>query len=128
MIDLMGIKVKPIKDVAVIIETLERLGVGIQRTKSLYPSAYLMKHGNDFKVMHFKEMISLDGNEVDLDDEDILRRDSIIKLLVKWGLVEITDRNWIDDFDTVFVFVLPYAEKDEWKIVHKYRRNFKIVE
>jgi hypothetical protein len=121
----MGINVKLLKDVAVIIETLERLGVGVERTKTMFPSAYLMKYKDDFRIMHFKEMLALDGNEVNLSEEDFQRRDSIIQLLVKWGLVKVED-NLRED--TVFIYVLPYTEKVEWKINHKYRRNFKVVE
>lgn len=123
-----GIEVKLLKDVAVVVETLERLGIGVRRTKTMCPSAYLMSYKGQYRVCHFKEMLALDGNEVNLTDEDFQRRNSIIKLLEKWGLIKISDENFPKEFETVFVYVLPHTEKVEWKINHKYRRNFKVVE
>lgn len=125
---MIGINVKICKDEAVIIETLERLGIGVQRTKTMYPSAYMMMYKGQYKICHFKELLSLDGNDVNITDEDIQRRDSIIKLLEKWGLIKVDDASFKQDFETVFVYVLPHTEKVEWKINHKYRRNFKVVE
>jgi hypothetical protein len=126
--DNLGVAIKPLKDVAVVIETLERLGIGVQRTKTIYPSAYLMKYKGVFKVMHFKEMLALDGNEAIPSEDDLQRRNSIIKLLENWGLLEVIDDSFPYDEDTVFVFVLPYLDKEDWKVVHKYRRHFKIIE
>lgn len=125
----LGVEVHLLKDVAVVIETLERLGIGVQRTKTLYPSSYLMKYKNSFKIMHFKEMLLLDGNSVEISDEDLQRRNSIVKLLMTWGLVTIIDPlKFPLEQPTIFVYVLPYQQKMDWKINHKYRRNFKIVE
>jgi hypothetical protein len=122
----MGTEVKLLKDVAVVIETLERLGVGIVRTKTMYPSAYLMKDHDVYKIMHFKELLMLEGNESSLNEEDVCRRESIVELLVKWGIVK---RNCeVQKFETSFIYVLPYTDKVDWKINHKYRRNLKVVE
>ena len=123
-----GITIELLKDVAVVVETLERLGVGVIKSKTLYPSCYLMKYKSDFKIMHFKEMLALDGNEVNLSVEDLQRRDSIIQLLNKWKLVRVVDQKYLKDFETVFIYILKHELKSEWVINHKYRKNFKIVE
>jgi hypothetical protein len=120
-----GIEVKLLKDVAVVVETLERLGIGVQRTKTMCPSAYLMSYKGQYRVCHFKEMLELDGNEVNLTDEDFQRRNSIIKLLEKWGLVKCVDEI---NAETVFIYVLSHTDKVEWKINHKYKRRFKVIE
>lgn len=121
----MGVEVKLLKDVAVVIETLERLGIGIERTKTMYPSAYLLKYQDSYRIMHFKEMIKLAGNECLIDDEDINRRNSIARLLEKWNIVKCVDV--LPEFETSFIYVLPYQDKVDWKIQHKYRNMLKAV-
>lgn len=121
------IKIKICKDEAIIIETLERLGIGNRQMKTIYPSVYLRQISDGYALFHFKELMALDGLNVNITEEDLNRRNSIIKLLEKWNLIKIVDETFPKEFETVFVYVLSYAEKVEWKISHKYKIGGKII-
>jgi hypothetical protein len=119
-----GIKVNlPLDDeigasIGKIRETLSRLGIANKQKKIMYPSCYLYEDGDDFYIAHFKELFPLvnDYGENEASDEDITRRDMIIKLLGNWGLIEEVDE--VQEADK-FIFVLPFKEKYDWKITHK---------
>ena len=108
-------------------ETLSRIGIANKREKILFPSCYLVSNEYGFKIAHFKELFPLirDGASNEMTNVDYDRRDTIVKLLSNWGLVNILD----DTFEecNTFVFVLPFKEKREWNIKHKIKiRNLKI--
>lgn len=114
-----GIKVELLVEPNVIIETLERLGITDNKLKIIYPSCYLFKDKDSYKILHFKELMSLDGCKVDISGSDYQRRDSIIQLLAKWKLVKIIDEVMKE---TVFINVVKYNEVKQWKITHKYKK------
>jgi hypothetical protein len=58
-----------------------------------------------------------------LCEDDILRRNAIAFCLRQWGLIEVDDKQ-IEPHNK-FVFVLPYNQKQEWYISHKF--NFRSV-
>ncbi len=119
------IKLKESVPEKVIVETLSRIGIGNKKIREIFPSAYLYfgKDGKPF-IAHFKEILAMNDDGFDnMTDIDYDRRDSIIKLLSEWNLVDL-----VDEFDTVFsqkkLFVLPFSEKKNWKIKHKVRMNY----
>ena len=99
-------------------ETLSRLGIANKQKKIMYPSCYLYDDGTDFYIAHFKELFPVvnDFGENEASDDDIVRRNMIIKLLGNWGLIQKVEE--VQDADK-FIFVLPYREKESWKITHK---------
>lgn len=104
-------------------ETLERIGISTQ-DKVLYQSCHIL-HKTDYDgnsryaIVHFKEMFIFDGKHSSLTKEDIQRRDSIASLLEKWNLLKIIDKK---DIEVVSNFkVIPYNQKNEWKLVQKYQ-------
>ena len=99
-------------------ETLSRLGIANKQKRIMYPSCYLYEADDTFYIAHFKELFPIvnDYGENEASDEDITRRNMIIKLLGNWGLVEKVDE--VQDADK-FIFVLPFKEKYDWKITHK---------
>lgn len=102
-------------------ETLTRLGVASNRTKTLYQSAHILHKQGKYYIMHFKEMFKLDGKPSDISEEDIQRRNLIAKLLKDWGLITVVDENAISMTGSVSnVKILSFKDKNDWELVAKY--------
>jgi hypothetical protein len=122
------IPIKLLCDERVILETLQRIGIGDRKNKILYPSCYLYKNETDLFICHFKEILLLTRENAfnNISNEDISRRNSIIYCLSKWGLLEV-DLEKIKPYDK-FVFVLSHRNKSSWSISHKITYRYEIGE
>lgn len=72
--------------------------------------------------MHFKEMFVLDGLDSDMSTDDLGRRNTIVKLLVEWGLIEAVDSAKYAEpqLSLARLKIIPHKEKKEWTLVPKY--------
>ena len=115
------LEVQCLVDRKVIKESLQRIGIADKKRKILYPSCQLYeKDGKDYLV-HFKQMFLLsDKDEAynNISEEDIHRLHAIAFCLKNWKLITV-DEEKIKQHDR-FVFVLPHAQKAEWKIINKF--------
>lgn len=104
-------------------ETLTRVGVASERTKTLYQSCHILHKRGQFYIVHFKELFALDGKPSSLDEEDIGRRNTIANLLNEWGLVELVDKQKSSDPITPMklIKVIPFKNKADWNLVSKYK-------
>lgn len=116
-----GVEVKLLSDFLVIKETLERIGIANRKTKVITPSVYILHKQGNYYIIHFKELLALDGFKHNINETDISRRNAIISLLSNWGMVEICEEGVYQEELEEQIFVLPYAEKANYKINHKYR-------
>ena len=117
------IEITPIADIAVIKETLSRIGIANKKAKILFPSCYLYEAFGVYYIAHFKQLFLLtrqDGYN-NLSDEDLSRRNGIIFCLKSWNLIDV-DETLIEPHDK-FVFVLSHKEKHEWTIEHKFNQS-----
>ncbi len=114
------LEIKPLVDEKIIKETISRIGIANKKQKVLFPSCYLYKKDDKFYLAHFKELFSLEREDAydNVGEKDIVRRNAIAYCLKQWGLIEVSDEE-IEPHDE-FVFVLPFKEKKEWEIQHKY--------
>ena len=72
-------------------------------------------------LVHFKELFALDGKKANLSDNDVQRRNRIIKLLSDWGLVEIVKETEIKEVAPLSqIKVIAFKEKGEWTLESKY--------
>lgn len=119
--NLLEIKLKT--DKAVIIESLCRMGIANKDKKIIYPSVYLYEKDGNFYLTHFKQMFSLIRKDAynNITEDDLERRNAIAFCLKKWGLIDISEEAITPH--NMFVFVLPYREKKNWQIFHKFNRN-----
>lgn len=101
-------------------ETLTRIGISSNRTKSLYQSCHILHKRGHYAIVHFKELYALDGKEYNLTKEDITRRNVIAKLLEDWGLLRIVDKSEINLNDRCSLKVVKYNDKENWNLVSKY--------
>lgn len=100
-------------------ETLTRMGIANSGTKTLYQSCHILQKQGKYFIVHFKEMLKLDGRDVIMTDEDTNRLKNIASLVSAWGMC--TPTTPIDADGQNFFRVIPFSEKQEWKLVPKYK-------
>lgn len=124
------IEIVPLVDLNIIKETLTRIGIANKKAKILYPTCYIYPNFDKHYIVHFKELFLLTRpngyNNMSLDD--IKRKNSILYCLKEWKLIKVLNEELINPHDE-FIFVLPYKDKLEWAIEHKFNiSNLDIME
>jgi hypothetical protein len=116
------IKLRSKEDFLKIKETLTRVGVSSKKEKKLFQSCHILHKRSRYWILHFKEMFLLDDLESDLSDEDIARRNTIVRLLVEWGLCEAVNPKDYEDpqLSLARLKILSHKDKNEWELVPKY--------
>ncbi|MBF84460.1 MAG: translation repressor protein [Acidobacteria bacterium] len=117
------IKIKLEKDFNVVAETLTRIGIANNRTRKLYQSCHILHKRGEYYIVHFKEMLKLDGRRVNISEEDIFRRDDIANLLHEWGLINIIDSvaDVCSDRPRNCFRVIGFRDKQNWKLIQNYQ-------
>ena len=104
-------------------ETLTRIGVASRKEKKLYQSCHILHKQGRYYLVHFKELFALDGKHANLTENDVQRRNRIIKLLVDWGLVTMSDETLgtISNMSSLNqIKVISFKNKKEWVLETKY--------
>lgn len=103
-------------------ETLSRIGVASRKEKELFQSCHILHKKGKYYIVHFKELFKLDDKQTNFDESDVGRRNTIIDLLRQWSLVKVLNPQQILDPRAPLsqIKVIPYKEKNEWKLTQKY--------
>jgi len=103
-------------------ETLTRIGISSKKDNTLYQSCHILHKQQKYYIVHFKELFMLDGKNSNFGDEDKGRRNTIVKLLSEWNLVEVVDEDKIKEPVSTLaqIKIIPHKEKSEWNLVAKY--------
>ena len=102
-------------------ETLSRIGIKSKKSDILYQSAHILHKRGKYYILHFLEFFLLDGKNAEFSDDDFRRRNTIAKLLQQWKLCSIIDKNSVElTLPISELFILPYKDKKEWKLISKY--------
>lgn len=103
-------------------ETLTRIGIANNKTKTLCQSCHILQKRGKHYIVHFKELLALDGREVDFNEEDLERRNDIAKLLEEWGLCSIINTEDAVSERLNKFRVISYRDATEggWDLKHKY--------
>jgi len=103
-------------------ETLSRIGVASRKEKELFQSCHILHKKGKYYIVHFKELFKLDGKQTNFDESDMGRRNTIVDLLRQWNLVKVLNPQQILDPRAPLsqIKVMPYKEKNEWKLTQKY--------
>tara|TARA_B100001996_G_scaffold8018_1_gene6739 strand:+ start:580 stop:1002 length:423 start_codon:yes stop_codon:yes gene_type:complete len=119
--DMVEVSLKEPDDFLKVRETLTRIGVASRKEKKLYQSCHILHKKGQYYIVHFKELFALDGKRANLSENDIQRRNRIIKLLSDWGLVEIVKEDNITEAAPLSqIKVIAYKEKGDWSLESKY--------
>lgn len=119
---LIEVRITEQEDFLKIKETLTRMGVASRKDKKLYQSCHILHKQGRYYIVHFKELFALDGKPSNFSDEDKGRRNTIVKLLADWGLVEIMNPNTMGEHVAPMsqIKVITHREKADWELVPKY--------
>jgi hypothetical protein len=103
-------------------ETLSRIGVGNEKTKTLYQSCHILHKQGRYYITHFKQMFLLDGKSSNFSDEDKARLNTIANLLHEWELVDLIDEEKSKQPTAPLsqIKILSHKEKGDWNLVAKY--------
>ncbi len=117
------VDIKDPKNFLKIRETLTRIGIASSKDSTLYQSCHILHKRGEYAILHFKELFILDGKiqETIIDDDDYVRRDTIVKLLEKWELLNIKDVNFSStNLPLSEIKIISFKDKDKWNLVPKY--------
>ena len=116
------IKLNSEEDFLKIKETLTRIGISSRKEKKLYQSCHILHKRGRYTIMHFKELFEMDELETNISDNDIARRNTIVKLLEEWELLEVIDDGFEDDPTANIgqIKILSYKDKGDWELIPKY--------
>lgn len=115
------VELKSREDFLKIAETLTRIGVSARNENKLYQTCHILHKRGRYAIVHFKEMLALDGNQTNYDEDDEARRNKIVELLAQWNLVKVLDEEpLIPLADINKLKVIPYKDKGNWTLVTKY--------
>lgn len=119
--NLVEIRLKQPDDFLKVKETLTRIGVAPKGEKRLYQSCHILHKQKRYFIVHFKELLALDGKPTNFSTEDQQRRNTITSLLAEWGLVEVVDSLKIIDCAPIsLIKIIPFKDKSEWELHAKY--------
>ena len=109
------------EDFMVVRETLSRIGVSPKGKNVLYQSCHLIHKDEVYIIAHFKELFALDDLPSNVSEEDLQRRNAIVKLLEEWELLEIIDKDKVKDSMPINgLKVIKHTEKQNWELVPKF--------
>ncbi len=121
--DLVEVTLNEQDDFLKVRETLTRIGVASKKEQILYQSCHILHKRGQYYIVHFKELFALDGKPTDITENDLSRRNAIVKLLQDWGLVTVVKKQQIENPPPIFlsqIKILSHKEKDDWQLVPKY--------
>lgn len=105
-------------------ETLTRIGIGTFKNdkRYLYQTCHILQKRGLYYIVHFKELLLLDGKLVDLSEFDLRRRNTIICFLEEWGLIKQVQPAITEDekANPSSIKVIPFSEKVNWELMPKY--------
>lgn len=122
MENLVEVRLKKPDDFLRIKETLTRIGVASNKDKRLYQSCHILHKQGRYYILHFKELFMLDGKNSSFGSEDLARRNTIVKLLSEWNIVDVVNTEQIEEPQAplTLIKIIPFREKSDWTLLTKY--------
>tara|TARA_Y100001960_G_C14458377_1_gene720787 strand:- start:402 stop:836 length:435 start_codon:yes stop_codon:yes gene_type:complete len=105
-------------------ETLTRMGVSNKAQNTLFQSCHILHKQGVYYIVHFKELFALDGRNVTMTEEDYARRNTIAKILERWGMCKIVNEEQCESpilAGRNSLTIIPHSQKSEWNLSPKYQ-------
>lgn len=109
-------------------ETLRRIGKMSKDKKTVYQELHCLYKNDRYYIAHWKELPILDGKKIrNLYINDIVTRNHIIRLLEKWGIIKVKDREELSktEVNHSSVVFLQYKNKDNYELKAKWEFKYK---
>ncbi len=118
---LVEIRLNAPQDFARVRETLTRIGEPLEGNILSQICFILFKQSRYF-ITHINEMRRLDGEHVDILEDDIAKRNLIISLLAEWKLLEVVDPDAIRRPVAALskVRIIQHKDKARWTLSSNY--------
>ena len=124
---MLEVQLKEPDDFLKVRETLTRIGVASRKDKKLFQSCHILHKQGRYFIVHFKELIALDGKQANFSDNDAERRNTIAQLLSDLGLIAILNNTIAEKKAPLSqIKVLSFKEKSEWDLQAKYNIGKKV--
>lgn len=125
-----GVEIKLNKpdDFLKIRESLTRIGVEGRKSSTLFQSCHILHKRGRYAILHFKELFLMDGKQSDLCDNDIERRNTIVRLLNEWNMLTVVDpQSFAHEpmAPMTHIKVIAYRDKENWVLEPKYNIGVK---
>lgn len=120
------INFKQYDDFLKIKETLTRIGDEEKNNKStptLFQSCYILHKRGQYAIIHYKELLTLDGDDVVVTDDDLECRNTIVKLLCEWNLIAMDNPElltYLKMKPTHQIKFVSFKDKKDWNLESKY--------
>lgn len=103
-------------------ETLTRIGIANRERTSLSQTVYILHKRGKYYLAHFKELFRLDGKTSDFTEEDTARRNTIINLVISWGLCSQAQPISLSPIlhGNGGLTIVPHKYKHDWQLIPKY--------
>jgi len=120
--DLVEVHLSEADDFLKVKETLTRMGVASKKEKTLFQSCHILHKQGRYFIVHFKELFALDGKQSNFSEDDIARRNTIVRLLEEWGLITTVKKSQSEEPQAQLsqIKVISHKEKNEWNLEPKY--------
>ena len=118
--DMLEITLNEPDDFLKVRETLTRIGVASRVDKKLFQSCHILHKQGRYFIVHFKELFMLDGKKANLEENDVLRRNTIATLISDWGLVTIQSKTPLKCAPLRQIKIISFKDKDQWELCPKY--------
>lgn len=110
-----------IKDFNLIRETLTRIGLGNTENKILSPSCYILHKKSKYYIVHFKELMMLDGKTTNYNEHDESIKNYITRKLEELGYIKILSNTEGFKYSTgCDIIFLKHEDKNNWTFNLKY--------
>lgn len=100
-------------------ETLTRIGETGQNM-TLFQTCFVLHKRQRYFIVHYREMLALDGRDVDVSDSDKRHRDSVVLLLSQWTGLNVRPLRTPENTKIEGVKVIHHDEKEDWKLIPRY--------
>ena len=122
--DMLEITLNEPDDFLKIRETLTRIGVASKKDAKLYQSCHILHKQGRYFITHFKELFLLDGKPSNLTENDLRRRNTIVKLMDDWGLLEtVSPVGEVAALNQIKI--ISHKDKADWELCPKYNIGIK---